>query len=1082
MIKVTFKFSLFVLCFIHTSFALSFTQLKTNLQISEIGTENNNGIVELYNASAEDINLATANIRLEIDKDTTATINPDIFCLFTDSTPNEEGIVKNDLIIRAHSYFLIVGEGAVSRTNKADFIVTNTTGLRGYLDTNDTLYLGVDAISGPTDSDILQFVGMGENNPIFSGAAPAPTLPDFSNGGSIERKAFFSSTVVSMSLGGNDYDQGNGFNSTDNASDFVVRDFMYLADWQNQSSTSEIPTRQESPPFIHLLENLVTPTTLGRRTVSKAILSFLSSRTQHSGGNTSNLKSILIELRFEENIQNSLIEEVRLKNNLEESVSLRLFSNQTLNYYYGVSDASLNYSLLNTAHQVLVNLGTISITNKLIAVLNPGFVVDQRDRFFYGSEISSKTPLHILKRILFSEIKTQGQTSKEEYIEFYNPNMNDFSLSGWQLYYQSSSGNWSRRYTFPNINISAQSYLLLSGIDYQGESTNTLADLVTDLSLSGDANGFGISLRNQSNVTVDQLLIREGNNANSLASAWGSSFPMNPNNRQVVERKAIVGSTANDMLTTHFYYGNAYHSDENQNDYVLIDVPNPQNRFANSEPNTNVIFSSLQGLSNTYGGTVNLEGENFWNYEANSSLVYLNGTTIPDRNIVSWNDTNIVFTLPQSVVFPIELKIKKRTHLPLVVVEKNYSQSLQLFPFELDSFSPLNPDKGHFITLRGNHFGFLPSLDFTFNGIPISTNDFLKYENDEIQLLLSTNLNAYQEGNNTLLLQDTKSGQMINQTLTFTANSPPLVRTQYIAIDKNNIIGLGDEFNIFYQYIDIEGDPINMQSLPKVTFWQTNDSQNKNTLRRNFFLERNNIKNNIFGSSNVYSKTISTDDFYGWRENLPIYYHVLNSDQVQPSVISSNYFLPKALFIDGIPPRQTSYFTIKKTTVDTATCQWQSILKNKDKSLDSDFYQIELFDNQDTFLARKKIDDLNVGEITFSDLQADTYYKFYFSIIDLRGNQSKPLMATAKTQNYFNGKLFIEKKVKNDMIILYNLQRGTRLEVYDRGGQLRKKIVIDQNKEKYFLKIASQDHLKKGIFYLKSILPNGNHKLFWLVY
>ena len=211
-------------------------------------------------------------------------------------------------------------------------------------------------------------------------------------------------------------------------------------------------------------------------------------------------------------------------------------------------------------------------------------------------------------------------------------------------------------------------------------------------------------------------------------------------------------------------------------------------------------------------------------------------------------------------------------------------------------------------------------------------------------------------------------------------------------------------------------------------------------------------------------------------------YHVFASDVVQPHLLSSNYFLPEPLFIDGIPPKQTSYFTIKETTPNQITCQWQSVLKDKNKSLDSDFYQIKLFDNDDIFLKEKRIVDLATEEMIFSGLESDSYYKLYFSIVDFRGNENSPLSAIAKTKNPFNDKLFIEKKVRNDIVTLYNLKKGTRLEVYDRGGQLRKEIAVEQNQEKYFLKINPKDNLKKGIFYIKSIFSDGEHKLFWLVY
>ena len=648
------------------SLSTSFYTLKSNLHISQIASENNSGVIELYNASEEDIDLVDHGIRLEVDKDTTATINPDIFCLFTDNYPNEEGVVKSDLIIESHSYFLIVGQYAQSYTNQADFIVTNVTGLRGYLDTNDTLYLGVDSISGPTDNDILQFVGMGLNNSVFSGSAPAPSLPIM---GSIERKAFFSSTSTSMSFGGDDHTQGNAFNSTDNASDFIVKVSSDLSEWQNKSSNSEVATKEEKIPFLHLLENLITPTAIGEETVSKSILSFLSEYPVVPVEQEARLKSILVKLDFKNPLNTSAIREMILHNDVGQSISLSLLSNEMLSYYYGVVEMPLSYSLQNTVHQVKISIDSLLDYNTLSASLNPNLLINQENIFFYGSVINSQNNLHFLKKIFFSEIKSQGQSSKDEYVEFYNPNTNNFSLLGWQLYYQSSTGAWQRQYTFPSIDIPAQGYLLLAGMEYSGKSSISVPDLINDLSLSGGESGFGLSLRDDNNAIVDEIIIGDKISEIKESTSWGEPFPINPNSQQAIERKALMDSDADKMIDEHFYYGNHYHSDNNKNDFVLVDSPYPQNRFANSEPNTNVVLSLVTGRSNTYGGKVVVEGENFWNYQEDSSLIYLNNVALSPENIINWSDTNIVFTLPRETLFPAQLKIQKRTHLSFVTVE-----------------------------------------------------------------------------------------------------------------------------------------------------------------------------------------------------------------------------------------------------------------------------------------------------------------------------------------------------------------------------------------------------------------------------
>ena len=218
----------------------SFDLLANKILISEIGTENGRGIIELYNASSNVIDLA--GYRLEADTDTSVSQNPSIFCLFKSS----DGIIRTDTLIEPYGYFLVCDD-ETSLTNIADFIITKTTSGRGRLDENDTIFLGIASISGPSDNDIVDFVGMGENNPVFSGDAPAETLPEMINLendkiiiGSIERKAREFSTLESMSSNenniGEDYLLGNSYNTGHNAQDFILRN---TNDFQNKNSLAE---------------------------------------------------------------------------------------------------------------------------------------------------------------------------------------------------------------------------------------------------------------------------------------------------------------------------------------------------------------------------------------------------------------------------------------------------------------------------------------------------------------------------------------------------------------------------------------------------------------------------------------------------------------------------------------------------------------------------------------------------------------------------------------------------------------------------------------------------------------------------
>jgi Leucine-rich repeat (LRR) protein/sugar lactone lactonase YvrE len=90
--------------------------------------------------------------------------------------------------------------------------------------------------TSPTQSTVVDFVGYGTAN-SFEGTGGTPVL---SNTTSAERKASMTSTAASMQVGGSEELSGNGYDSNDNASDFVVRSSP-----QPQNSTS-----QETPPIL----------------------------------------------------------------------------------------------------------------------------------------------------------------------------------------------------------------------------------------------------------------------------------------------------------------------------------------------------------------------------------------------------------------------------------------------------------------------------------------------------------------------------------------------------------------------------------------------------------------------------------------------------------------------------------------------------------------------------------------------------------------------------------------------------------------------------------------------------------------
>jgi len=111
-------------------------------------------------------------------------------------------------ILQPNSYFLLAHENSTA-TESADFIFNN-----GSLASNNTVVLYEN--DGVTVADL---VGMGTAT-----ASESATIGNPPNGKSIERKALATSSAQSMMIGGVDEFLGNGFDSNNNAVDFIVRD------------------------------------------------------------------------------------------------------------------------------------------------------------------------------------------------------------------------------------------------------------------------------------------------------------------------------------------------------------------------------------------------------------------------------------------------------------------------------------------------------------------------------------------------------------------------------------------------------------------------------------------------------------------------------------------------------------------------------------------------------------------------------------------------------------------------------------------------------------------------------------------
>jgi len=183
----------------------AYSSLATNIVFSEIqiaGGTASDEFIELYNPTDSAVIITDWKIKKKSGGSQTETT----MATLIGSIP-------------AYGYFLIAN-------NNYDGPVSGDQNYSLSIGSNNTLLLYTDSLS------LVDKIGMG--TPIDPEGSPTlePTA-----GQSIERKAASDSTADSMTTG-SDVSKGNGYDSNDNESDFILR---LNPDPQNSSSTSETP-------------------------------------------------------------------------------------------------------------------------------------------------------------------------------------------------------------------------------------------------------------------------------------------------------------------------------------------------------------------------------------------------------------------------------------------------------------------------------------------------------------------------------------------------------------------------------------------------------------------------------------------------------------------------------------------------------------------------------------------------------------------------------------------------------------------------------------------------------------------------
>lgn len=179
--------------------------------------------------------------------------------------------------------------------------------------------------------------------------------------------------------------------------------------------------------------------------------------------------------------------------------------------------------------------------------------------------------------LVISEIQTTGGTgyTTDEFVELYNPTEADINLAGWQLTKKTATG---KEYVLVDnfgekVIISHSFFLVAHPTGYSGKSQPDLYYTTTN-SISDNNT---VILYDAAGQAVDKV------GFGSTTDFEGEALA-NPSAQKSLERKAKLESTTETMAegSADYFLGNAEDTDNNKNDFISRDNPEPQN--SQSEP------------------------------------------------------------------------------------------------------------------------------------------------------------------------------------------------------------------------------------------------------------------------------------------------------------------------------------------------------------------------------------------------------------------------------------------------------------------------------------------------------------------
>lgn len=191
--------------------------------------------------------------------------------------------------------------------------------------------------------------------------------------------------------------------------------------------------------------------------------------------------------------------------------------------------------------------------------------------FLFHAKSNSKI-YSVSPNIVISEIQIAGENANDEFIELYNPTTQDVTMTNWRLSKRTSTltGTITNLVSSLSGTISAHGYFLVANPQF---TSTVVPDLWYSASTSGIAvNNTVILYSDAGQTVVDKVGLGTAEDNEAQSTVVPPPFSS-------IERKASSSSSSESMGMGGIdeLQGNGFDTDNNNNDFVLRSLSQPQN-------------------------------------------------------------------------------------------------------------------------------------------------------------------------------------------------------------------------------------------------------------------------------------------------------------------------------------------------------------------------------------------------------------------------------------------------------------------------------------------------------------------------